>query len=146
MWSRFETTTVHLHWCRADPPNPWPVQAASHGGDPPERGYITFLLFSRIFLSVSIYLSLSILDHSVCFLLLFLYLQYETSHVGYYLCVSLFLRLWWVISYTLKLLQILIRVEINSPFDSMYCVRRVSRPERMFRLYIPLQIVMIPFV
>ena len=45
--STAQTTTAHLHWCRADLPSSWPGQAASHGGDPPKRGYVS-AIFTRI--------------------------------------------------------------------------------------------------
>ena len=35
--AKTKTTPVHLHWCGANSPGPWPTQAASHG-----QGYFAF--------------------------------------------------------------------------------------------------------
>jgi len=43
-----QTTSVHLHWCGANPPSSWPAHVDSNKGNPPKRGYI-FAIFAGFF-------------------------------------------------------------------------------------------------
>jgi len=44
-----QTTSAHLHWCGADPPNSWPTHVVGHKSVFPKRGYI-FDIFAGFFM------------------------------------------------------------------------------------------------